>query len=47
MRDLVGIKQSSSIVGCVGITVGERYGDCVVIDFLYVPNRYFQLHVGR
>jgi hypothetical protein len=39
----VEIGPSSMLKGCRGIVRGERYGDCLVIEFTYVPNSYFQL----
>jgi len=37
------ILKTSYLVGCKGIITDERYGDCFVIEFSYVPNHYFQL----
>ena len=39
----VRINDSSPIKGCEGIVKGIKYGNCYVIEFTYVPNRYFQL----
>ena len=33
----------NSLKGCEGIVRGERYGNCWVIEFTHVPNKYFQL----
>jgi hypothetical protein len=40
----VKVLKSSSLEGCEGIIVGEQYnGTCCIVEFTYVPNRYFQL----
>lgn len=38
----VKLLKSSCIEGSEGIVKGERYG-CYIVEFTYVPNRYFQL----
>lgn len=39
----VKIIKPSSLEGCEGIIVGEKYDSCCVIEFTYVPNNYFLL----
>jgi hypothetical protein len=39
---LVELAKSSSLGGCIGKVVGERYG-LVVVEFLQVLNNYFEL----
>jgi len=34
---------NSPLEGCRGIIIGEKYEDCFVIEFTYVPKNYFQL----
>ena len=40
---MIEILKTSSLVGCKGIVKEERYESCFVIEFIYVPNHYFQL----
>jgi hypothetical protein len=40
---IIEIIKTSCLVGCRGSIKEERYGNCFVIEFTYVPNHYFHL----
>jgi len=34
---------SPALQECKGIVRGEKYGSCYIVEFVEVPNNYFQL----